>query len=81
MQKRKGKGKKKANLIFFVGLPPSKCFCAIYQANDIKQKHLLGGNPTKKIRFAFFLPFLFLFCILLSGRDNFGFLCCFCLFY
>jgi len=31
------------------------------QANDIKQKSLLGGNPTKKNRFVFFLPYLLFF--------------------
>jgi uncharacterized membrane protein (DUF485 family) len=35
-------------------------------ANDIKQKRLLGGNPTqkakkKKNRFAFFFPYLLFF--------------------
>jgi hypothetical protein len=41
---------------------------AMCRANDIEQKHLLGGNPTqkeKKIRFAFFFLYLLFFCILL----------------
>jgi len=41
---------------------------ATCRANDIKQKRLLGGNPAqkeKKNRFAFFLPYLFIFRILL----------------
>ena len=39
---------------------------ATRQANDIKQKRLLGGNPAqkkKKNRFAFFFPNLFFFAI------------------
>jgi hypothetical protein len=40
---------------------------ATCQANDIKQKRLLGGNPAqkkrKKNRFAFFFPNLFFFAI------------------
>jgi len=38
------------------------------EANDIKQKRLLGGNLAqneKKKRFAFFFPLSFIFCILL----------------
>jgi len=37
---------------------------ATCRANDIKQKRLLGGNPAqkeKKIRFAFFFPYLLFF--------------------
>jgi len=40
------------------------------RANDIKQKHLLGGNPTKKsellpFSLIFFFVFYFIFVILL----------------
>jgi hypothetical protein len=36
---------------------------ATCQANDLKQKRLLGGNPAqeKKNRFAFFFPYLLFF--------------------
>jgi hypothetical protein len=36
------------------------------QANDIEQRHLLGGNITKKIiSDLFYFPLSFIFCILL----------------
>jgi hypothetical protein len=46
---------------------------AMCRANDIEQKHLLGGNPTQKEKktdllsfsFIFFFAFYFIFVILL----------------
>jgi len=39
---------------------------ATCRANDIKQKHLLGGNPAqKKKQICFLFPLSFIFCILL----------------
>jgi hypothetical protein len=41
---------------------------AMCRANDIEQKHLLGGNPTQKEKKTDLLSFsfIFFFCILLS---------------